>query len=74
MRIKFTLYGKCGEHDSLKDGFKKQCTDAPQQHTCSNGETTTLIFTLATASAAKFENAIDRAKTEPRGAVAGSVR
>jgi hypothetical protein len=29
---------------------------------------------MATSSAAKFENAIDRAKAEQKGAVAGSVR
>jgi hypothetical protein len=32
------------------------------------------MFTKASSSAAKFENAMDRAKAEPRGAVAGSVR
>jgi len=29
---------------------------------------------MATSSAANLENAIDRAKAEPKGAVAGSVR
>jgi hypothetical protein len=32
------------------------------------------MLTMATCSAAKFEKAMERAKAEPRGAVAGSVR
>ena len=44
------------------------------QERWNNKNVPTLTLTKATSSAAKLVNAIDRAKAEPKGAVAGSVR
>jgi hypothetical protein len=48
-------------------------THALKLPTCREGKTTTLIFAAPTKSCARFENVMKREKSEPRGAVAGSV-
>ncbi len=47
--------------------------NAPKQLTSNEGKARTLMLTEPTESAAKFENTIEIAKSEPRGAVAGKV-